>query len=70
MTEAKQRQDDINTIGLILEWRPLCIVPQSEKNALASHLKDAGWDLGRIAAAVKSYHLATIPGLIMLGVAE
>jgi hypothetical protein len=55
-------------IGVIYEWRPLCIIPQAEKNALTSHLKDAGWDLGRIAAAVKSYHLATIPGLIMLGV--
>ena len=57
-------------VGVIYEWRPLCSIPQSEKNALASHLKDAGWSLGRIAAAVKSYHLATIPGLMMLGVAE
>lgn len=62
--------DDGIQVGTIYEWRPLCIIPQAEKNACVSHLRDEGWSLGRIAAAVKSYHLATIPGLMMLGVSE
>lgn len=56
MTEAKQRQDDINTIGLILEWRPLCLVPVAELNAMSSHLRDeCGWSCARVCEAVCAY---------------
>lgn len=57
MTEAKQRQDDINTIGLILEWRPLCIVPVAELNAMSSHLRDKPYNrsCARVCEAVCAY---------------
>ena len=64
MPEERQKQDDIQTIGLILEWRPLCIVPQHELNALSSHLRDeCGWGQARISEAVTGY--VTCPRVIL-----
>ncbi len=61
---------DVQEVAKAYKNRPPCMVSQQDKNKLVAELKAQGWDLGRIAAAVKSYHLATIPGLMMLGVAE
>ena len=71
VTEERQKQDDINTIGLILEWRPLCIVPQHELNAMSSHLRDTpyNWSCTRVCEAVCAYRTCerVILQIMMLG---
>lgn len=71
MTEEHQRKDDIHTVGLILEWRPLCIVPQHELNALCSHLRDepCNWSYARVCEAVCAYRTCerVIRQIMMLG---
>jgi hypothetical protein len=66
----QQQAQDVDTVGLILEWVPLCSVPQRELNALASHLRDeCGWSLERICEAISRYRTCqrVIRDLMMLG---
>lgn len=71
MNVQQQQAQDIDTVGLILEWVPLCSVPQSQINALSSHLRDeCGWSLERVCEAVCRYRTCqrVIRQLMALGV--
>lgn len=69
MTEQKQRQDDIQTIGGLLEWRPLNEVPTEELNALSSHLRDEpfNWSCARFTEAVCDYRTSRKVMRVLMG---
>jgi hypothetical protein len=66
----QQQAQDVDTVGLILEWAPLKVVPQSQLNALSSHLRDeCGWSCWRAVEAISRYRTCerVIRDLMMIG---